>query len=330
MGTRRLISTVLASMCAVVGMLALGGVCAQAAVIHEYLSQITEIPAVGPHKEAVASHGPLRGANGMTVDDGHLWTVEHEGGEADERVNEFSASSGQFEFQQGWPTSVWRPEGGVAVGHATAETELYVPITEKAQERRVVAVFGPAGNLQGTWTGADALESFCFEDGSSCLIRGVAVDSSQSLGDWATGDVYVATASYKADERNNNVVDIFKPEAGGKEQYVGRLPGPEPGSLFPEGFQRYLTVDQSNGDVLVGEGESTPEPVVYVYEPSVVVGQYTLKLKLTGAGLPAGAFREIGGVAGDDGDIYVADRSEAGEVVDQFNSAGDYLGHLTG
>ena len=324
MGARRLTLAALVSLCALVGCLFVGSVAAQAAVVHEYLSQITEVPAEGPHKEAVAVHGPLRHVDAMAVNSGHLWTMEREAGPA--RVDEFDAASGGFEFQLGWPTSLVEPSG-VAVGHATGEAELYVPFEDEVAphvREPVVAVFGPSGNIQARWTGADAPVAFHYE------VDSVAVDNSQSLSDWAAGDVYVATRSNN--QGGESVVDVFMPEGGGKEKYVGRLPGPEPGGLFPNDFERYLAVDEANGDVLVAEGEGTPEAVIDVFEPSPVVGQYTLVRKLTGAGSPTGSFRQIDGVAVDssEGYVYVIDGGAGGAVVDQFSAEGVYLGHLTG
>jgi hypothetical protein len=318
MSARRLILAVLVSMCSLAGVLSFAGADAQAAIIHEYLSQITETPATGPHGEAVASHGLLEGPVDMTAGAGQLWTLEK--GES-QRIDELTTTGG-FEFQLSWPAPLAFPSH-LAIGHATSGTELYTSSSEA--RRQVVAVLGPSGNLQATWTGADAPSAFC-EGIEFCSISSIAVDNSQSLGDWAAGDVYVAVARYGG--QGKGVVDVFEPEAGGKEKYVGQLPGPEPGDSFAEGSGRYLAVDQSNGDVLVGEGAETPEKAVSVFEPSAVVGQYTLKLKLTGP--PLTSFGEIYGVAGDDGDIYVLDRSAAGEVVDQFSSEGVYLGHLTG
>ena len=320
MSARRSMLAALVSLCALVSCLTLGSATSQATVTHQYLSQISEIPATGPHGEAVASHGRLQAVQGLTVDAGHLWTVERR--ERAGRVDEFSATSHEFEFQLDWPASLEIGEtGGPAIGHATSETELYVPFEEKANP--VVGVFDASGNLQARWTGADAPVTF------NSVIYSLAVDNSHSLSDWAAGDVYVSTVS--RNEEGSGVVDIFKPESGGKEKYVGQLPGPEPGGDFPGAYRRYLAVDESNGDVLVAEGELTPEAVVYVFEPSAVVGQYTLVHKLTGAGSPTGPFQLIKGVATDpEGHIYVIDDIGGAEVVDQFSSEGVYLGHITG
>ena len=63
MNARRLISTALVSLCTVVGALALGGVSAQAAITHKYLSQITEVPAWGRLGNR-ACPGPVRRGGG--------------------------------------------------------------------------------------------------------------------------------------------------------------------------------------------------------------------------------------------------------------------------
>ena len=59
------------------------------------------------------------------------------------------------------------------------------------------------------------------------------MDESASPVDPAAGDVYVASSAQAGYPAADNVVDVFKPEPGGGETYVGQLPGPEPGGSLP-------------------------------------------------------------------------------------------------
>jgi hypothetical protein len=311
---------------------------ARAAVTHKYLSQITAVPVEGPHKEAVPSHGQLEELTGMTVEAGSLWvdekkfeTVGFEG--AFGQVDRFDVATGSFEAQLPMVTSLHYLEGA-AVRNETLglhETELYVS-AQNEETKPVVAVFGASGSLQATWNGADTpTKSFgCKEGVSFCPhIADVAVDDSESPTDWASGDVYVAVDSDS--EPEDNVVDVFKPESGGGEEYVGQLPGPHAG-FFGLG-QHSVTIDEANGDVVVANGLGASESAVYVFEPTTP-GHYALVRELTGT--PQGVFNTRGGIsvavdggAGEaTGDIYVADFAE--NVVYEFDAAGKYLGELAG
>ena len=334
MSIHKLTLTTLALLCAVAGLLALSPVSARASITHKYLSRIAEVPAEGPHGEAVPSHGPLSEVRAMTVEEGHLWVAER-GGEGTgvnqvsvERVDEFDAANGGFEEQFPLPAGLEYFSEHVAVRRATpelSETELYLAGTLE-YSKHVVEAFTPSGSLQQIWEGKDT------PDGSfTSRLDDVSVDNSKSIVDWAAGDVYVATSSQS--EPKDNVVDVFKPEVGGGEQYVGQLPGPEPGGYFSNGADRRLAVDEANGDVLVAEGEGTRERVVYVFEPTAIVGQYALAQTLTGPeGRPFSGNGDLqvavdGGAGAGSGDVYVADQS--GNVY-EFGPEGEYLGKLAG
>src|ERR1700722_8220760 len=110
-----------AIVCALVGLFGCAG-SAQAAVTHNYLSQITEVPA-GP---GVARPGPLGGVGSMTVDSGHLWVAENlDNGSGSSRVDEFN-SSGSLLTQINETPSLNSLEDGVAVDHAGGEEQVYV------------------------------------------------------------------------------------------------------------------------------------------------------------------------------------------------------------
>ena len=170
---------------------------------------------------------------------------------------------------------------------------------------------------------------------------GVAVD--EATGDWASGDVYVTTSSQQRPEYD--VVDVFKPEAGGKEpaktvaviEGVCSLPNepvPQcPGSEFrPFGGPQGVAVDSSNGDVVVADGD-----VVDVFEPEPgMPGMYRYLFDITGT--PAGSFEDVGGsegVQGVDVGIHGPERRNPrtpaeDKVVDEFSSSGQLIRRLTG
>ena len=102
----------LAAFCILFASLVLSTAPAQAEVLHKYLSQIAEIPATGPHGEAIQEPGPLQQVYSMTFDSGDLWVGERG------RFDEFDASGG-------FVSQLLAPGGGsVAVGHANGETQL--------------------------------------------------------------------------------------------------------------------------------------------------------------------------------------------------------------
>jgi len=286
---------------------------AQAAIRHEYLKQITEVP---------TGKLGVEGQMQMTVDSGDLWVGEQS------RVDEFDAAGG-FLAQLSPPADVQVFTGGVAVGHATGETQVYVPAEERIVERdglteeSVVEVFAPTGALLGTLTGAETPgESHPSKSFGLNGVRDVAVDNSTNPTDWAHGDMY-------ATDTEKDAVLVFEPEADGKAKYLTEITGISPTEPFPTEPEPFygperVAVDESNGDLVVSDGS-----VVDVFEPTVF-DQYEFVRQLTGT--PSGLFGSINGVAVDggggegSGDIYVAQGSEE----DQFSGAGAYLGRLTG
>ena len=97
MRVRRLTLGLVSSLCVMVGVLVLGSAPASAAVTHDYLSQITEVPAKGPSGETASLPGVIKYPSAMTVDKGDLWatrTVSGRGG--GDRVDEFDDATGAF------------------------------------------------------------------------------------------------------------------------------------------------------------------------------------------------------------------------------------------
>jgi hypothetical protein len=300
------------------------GVSAQAAITHEYLSQITEVPATGPHGEAVSSSGAFGEVNSLAANAGNVWLAEHVPNGNIARVDEFDASSGGFVAQLpqvSQVSGVTNFTKGVAVGRAGSEAHIYVPAFDQSLEASVVFVFGASGGGPlGEWTGATTPgKAF------GCLVCGgqrsealVSVDNSSSLGDWAAGDVYVA-------DQGNNVVDVIEPAGANEGKLAGEITGVSPTEPFSK--VEDVAVSAFNGDVLVVDGE-----VVDMFKPAAIATQYEFVGVLAGPP-PGGATLGPNAVAvdGTDGDIYVAERIAASEmIVSEFDSTGAYLGQITG
>ena len=317
MNARKSILVGLISVFAAWGGFALAGVSAQAAVIHDYLSQIAEVPA----GSGVSQPGPLTLVNSMTIDSGHLWIAETgfatEGSKS--RIDEFDASTGTFIAQLAHSEgSIFYGDtgshGGIAVGHETGEAIVYVE--EEAGGKAAVGLFHEGGARLGAWSGA-ATPSRSFGSG----IASIAVDNSSDPFDEAKGDVYVAVPSQK-------VIDVFHPEANGEERYVGQIIGASSSERFT--YPKGLEVDEGNGDLIVLDSGS--KAVIDVLEPKAL-GEYTLVRKITGIA-PGKLFEDnyTSTIDGNNGEIYVSEAESAGNgyVIDEFSAGGEYLGRTTG
>src|SRR5580700_4740038 len=224
MRVRRLILGTIPSVFVLVGVLVLALTTAPALAydVHDYLSQITEVPAKGPSGETVSLPGAIEYPSSMTVDKGDLWATRRVTGfGGGNRVDEFDDATGAFLRQLPDLAEFEYSEKGLAVGHSTGESVVYVSMGETAGSRHgVVNLFNASGALEATWTGADTPQT-----NFGNFLAGIGVDNSTSLTDWAAGDVYVADEEQK-------LVDVFKPEAGGKEKYVTQITGTAPGAPF--------------------------------------------------------------------------------------------------
>ncbi len=286
---------ILAALCATAGILALLTATASATITHNLISRITEVPA----STGATVTGPLVEPRGLATDSGNLYLAD-----------DFTATVDEFDSSGSLISQI--PEIGasdrvdsLAVDHASGD----VLVTDS--ERSHVRVFGSTGALLHDWTGEDT------PAGSFGRPSAVGVDNSTSLSDPAAGDVYVVDAS-------NVVVDVFKPEAGGNEQYITQITGTPSGAfVLPTG----VAVSAANGDVYLVDEVSSQHAVVDIFKP-VGLNQYEYLTQLTGPG--NGEFAEIGGVAIDpvDGHVYVSDNTV--RAVDEFSSTGDYLGRLVG
>jgi hypothetical protein len=317
-------TTALVLLCVAVATLGIVTAAAQGAVRH--------LPEPAPSK--AISEGLIGLPNAMTVDSGHLWVAADERNaerKIHDRIQEFNASTGALTatFPQ---ISGFENERshGLAVGHGTGEELIYATDQddEIVPEDNVLAAFDEAGNLKATWTGAKTpMKAFGHDAPYGFGVSGVAVDESIALGDWASGDVYVA-------DGNEGAVDLIKPAADGEEgELIAQLTGPKPGVKFD--FNQtisggdYVAVDEGNGDVAVIDERTR----VYVFEPeSGVTGSYRLRFEITGT--PAGPFtaNRVNSVAFDaaNGEIFVSENETGSPAVYEFDSAGAFIGKLTG
>jgi hypothetical protein len=320
---RRLTLATLAWACAT-GALAFSSAPAQATVQHKYEAQI-----------------PGLAARALTVASGHLYDFHNIGETNAYAVDEYDPSTNALVSQLALPGALdlWE---GLAFGGSTGETEMYLGAREEANpERAVVVVYGvsASGSLtgvsaQGTWTGADTPNgSFGDSKGERVgHVNHVAVDGSTSAKDWASGDVFVSTESeYLGRYPELNVVDVFKPEAGGNEKYVTQLTGISPSEPFQGPLIK--AVSGFNGDLLIADRRDSGETVIDMLEP-VGLGGYAFVGRIAPAG--GGSFYQVNDVAvdGASGEIYVAGATgteahhEAG--VYEFSPAGVSIGRITG
>jgi hypothetical protein len=321
---RRPMSVTVACLCAVVGCMVLGVAAAPAATTHNLLFQFNEIPA-GP---GVANPGLLRGDNAITVDSGHLWVAEPASGTNESRVDEFNAENGQFMHEVAHSEET--QYRSIAVGHATGEGQVYVGFEEQSSHKVGVLVFSESGAPLPTpiWTGVDTPGGNFGEYGNTEI--SVATDGSPSLSDWAAGDVYVGVNTQK-------VVDVFRPEAGGKEEYLTQLTGTCATLTACTGEEAFkaptkVAVNSANGDVVVLD-----EGNIDLFEPTLF-GEYVFVRTITSPSSklvfqPPGQADQAVNASDGQGDIFVLDGTvENGEVqpeqVLEFDATGAYLGRI--
>ena len=313
---------------------------ADGAVIHPFDPVLSGALDRGVASSLAAEAAPVKGTlgliTGFAAGGGGLWVADRvEGGVS--RVDRFDGSGDFTGPQLNEQGGFGALELGVDIGHPGGEEQVYVG--GALESKGVVAVFSPAGVLEGLWSGAGTPDkSFTQNEEGEFVaqLRGVAVDGSGSFE--TSGDVYVATSGFSGFAASN-LVDVFHPVAGGggEPALVGQLTGtcPVPGTTCSggeaSGFVEPsgVAVSGLNGDVFVTDGRR----VVDVFAPAGP-GEYEFVRQLTGAPTGAGGsvqeFGEVASVAvdGGTGDVFVADASRG--VVDEFDSTGEYVGRLTG
>jgi DNA-binding beta-propeller fold protein YncE len=273
---------------------------ASAAITHEFLFKIGEVPA----SSGAALTGPIEQPQALTVDSGALYVADH--GYQEGRIDKFDAATGAWLSQFELVPSPTFLRQGIAVGHSTGETEVYVGGDKAGTTEGVVAVFGPTGSLQNVWTGADtpAGAFACFECAGP---TDVAVDESSNA--LTAGRVYVA-------DRAHNVIDAFEPKPGGGEKYLTQISEAE-GEPLEEPFG--VAVDQQTGEVVVLDHRA-----IEIFEPT---GPTTYERVARITETSEGPLRAQGiDVDGGNGDIYVAESFP--RVISQFDSSGNYLGRI--
>ncbi len=320
MSARRFTSIVLASLCTLAGLLALGNAPALALPYHKYEAQIA-------------------GRGQMTIDGGDL--LVNEGGQ----LVEYDASSDALVAQL---SAASLGLEGFSAGVAVSGGEVYVGVSGDAV---LVLGIGACGTVEcatvrGEWKGAKTPNGSFVENESGeqeGTINGVAVDNSTSATDWAKGDVFVAVESGNS---NLDVVDVFDPKAakapGEEPPLVAQLTSasvdgePFEPEIFFAGSGETVAVSGVNGDVMV----VNQRHVVDVFEPRGL-GEYVFVRELTGPNANT-SFSSIEGVAAaggsgpDAGDIFVSDlrrfevTAEEVDTVWEFSASGELLSGITG
>jgi hypothetical protein len=310
---RRSILRTFASLCAIAGLSLSIAASAQALVTHQYLPVLSAklsqpIPAAGPHGEAIPTPGAQHFyLSAVAIDAGRLWVAEPLQELGVDRIDEFDSSTGAFVSQ------VAAEEDhigafGFAAGSSTGETQLYAGEYFSGEGGRVVVYGEGAGAPKATWTGAETPAGSFSE-----TISGIAVDNSTDPLDEAKGDVYVSLLY-------SNVIDVFHPEADGKEHYVGQIESVLPGvPLEPQ----ELAVSEESGDVIIHDGSALD-----ILEPAVL-GGYKLVNRVTETS--RGPLAELTNVAvdGSNGEIYLEQGFGPKLSIDQFSATGEYLGRIT-
>jgi hypothetical protein len=309
-------AVVVASLFALSGLM-FGGAPAEALVTHKFEGQITGVPAEGSHGP-VASPGPLGQIGALAVESGELYVQDHVPGQPTERVDVFDDGSLGFLSQPSLP--------GVVFGEGAGEPQLYANTGEDAVDVYGAGVCGNVREcplLQGKWTGADTPQ------GSFNLFNSsLAVDRSTAGGDWASGDVVLAAPQ-------SDVVDVFKPLAGGGETFIetAQLKGTplegEPATGQGEPFQRpeRIVVSGFNGDLIVDDHRAEG-PVIDIFEP-VGAGEYAFVTRITP---PDTGLVESLAVDDANGDIYAGLEPSSGgsRDVDEFDAAGEPTATIDG
>lgn len=290
--TRRPTAAALATLATLATALTLG-VPANAAITHNYVTEITEVPESS--KATVTGH--LGSPWSLATDGGDLYVFNIRGANMDEFT-----PSGSFLSQLNSPHFSRYYTRSLAIGRASGE--FYIPVYP------VVDLFNAKSEYETAWEGAATPgKSFGGE------YNHVAVDNSSNPSDPDQGDVYVTDATGK-------VVDVLKPGVGGAETYETQLTGTGPLAKEQFSYPNEVAVDEATGEVYVADEGNLD---IDVFKP-LAGGKYEYLRQITGP--PSGKFVEssygaFGGIAIDptDGAVYVTDGSE----VYQFNAAGGFV-----
>jgi hypothetical protein len=289
----------------IASLLLIGATTAQAAVTHNYLSQITGV--------RVASAVAFDEAGDVYVGDSALPVTVDRFTSAGAPLP-FSASEPYVEGAKltGTPSGPFEGSASVAVDYATGE--VYVA------DIGGVDVFRSSGEFVTQLTGAGAPP--VGEPSLGFRFEPTALAFNQS-----TQDLYVATTSLNAHGNgvlNQGAVDEFT--ASG--EYVAQF-----GNTGAEQIASAVAVNETTGNVYSGIGFGNPAvDAVDVFEP---LGGFVVSEWL-GAGTPSQAFGDGGdlglGIDPVSGHVYAVVPTSEGRVVDEFaaSTSEEYLDRLTG
>lgn len=274
--------------CVLAGFLAFAGAPAGARVIHKFESVITEIPAEGPgpQKQLVPLPGKLGPIGAMAFDSGGLYVAEPG------RVDQFSASTNAFVSQLVSKGSLGGLGLGMGFGHTTGQALMYLGVQSPTPGVGVFAE-GACGalecfQLQGEeWTGSHTPnESFVSEKGE---------------GSGVLANVAVDDSTAAGDWASGDVFVSTQSSDTGQ-------------------FPNLNVVDVFNPVEAAQAGDEPPSVVTQLH--GTPVGE---TIGSTEEGEPFEKVESVA-VSGFNGDVYVADGRQSGEVVNVFQpvGAGEY------
>jgi hypothetical protein len=292
MSIRRLTLTMLASLCALAGVLALWGASAQAHLMHPYLSRLTGFG------------NPVA----VTVDAGSEVYVADQ---ANNTVDRFNAAGAPAPFSAsvpyvsgakltGTPGGPFEAPSGVAVDNASG----HVYVGEAF--RHVVDVFSSSGEY------LSQLKGTCPSPGTKCAASEVIpfVEPYGLAVDQATHDLYVT-------DPGSRVVDVFSSTGENISQFGGGL---------LSSYDESVAVDELTEDAYVAD--SGPD-AVFLFSPLGSFIPPEWKGASTPVGSFYGQYVYVG-LDQTAGRLYVADTQHG--VVDEFNASAteEYAGRLLG
>ena len=283
---------------------------ASAAVGHHYLSQVTAVPTLGPHGEAVVKPGPLLAPMGLASDSaGDLWVVDRGRG----AIDEFGPSGAFLSQQAGTasgPGSFAEGGGWLSSVAVASDGDLYVA----ESKNDAIDVFEPSGAFLEAWGGSNTPQG-AFEG----LLK-VAVDP-------ADGQVYVS-------DNRLGVINRFSSTGHFELQIEASevsAMAPRAGDLYAlENHAGRVVEYDSTGALLTSFGDATPTADGYLSGAETPLGFFGFSGRSSN-NLPEAIirFEPASSLAVDAvGDLYVADGVH--KAVDEFTAAGHYLGQLGG
>jgi hypothetical protein len=237
---------------------------------------------------------------------GALFLADPKGDPGEEGLIDKFNSANVFQAQLGAEALSGQFARGVAVGDESGH--IYVGDSNHSE----VFALNAAGEQLSVWSGANTpAKSF----GEGCCFVFTAVDNSPSV---SKGEIYVSTT------QEGGKVDVFKAQGEDKVEgeYLRELK--VPGGFGNLGERANIAINQSNGEVYLADAGNK------VVDRFSATGEYEPAAQIKGVS-PSEPFVEPGavGVDGATGDLFVVDHraggGSGGEVIDEFNSGGEFL-----